>query len=54
MDITQRKGGSTVTPKTVPMIGSFVVYIKWCVYAWESRLALVGACEVVTPGYLLT
>ena len=44
----------TVTPKTVPMFGSFVLHMKWCVEVWESRLALVWACEVVTPGYLLT
>jgi len=31
---------TTVSCKTVPMFGTFVVYTIFCLSAWESRLAL--------------
>src|SRR5882762_11418232 len=51
LPVTLSISPDTVTCKTVPMFGTFVVYTIFQFNAWESRLALAGACEVQPLSY---
>ena len=42
----------TVTSKTVPMFGSFVVHIKYHMQLWEYCLVVAEILKVVLLGYI--
>jgi len=49
--IRKQRNVITVSCKTVPMFGTFLVYTIFCLSAWESRSALAGARDIQALSY---